>query len=99
MGVLNYFKTVFGTNAKEETISKASKGIVRDPYPISSYSDGAGVPSPRNLNTLLELYRKDPEVQAALTTRADAILNSGWTLDAGKQKDNKLKSMGFNYNF
>lgn len=97
MGILNYFKNIFGSQTNEQTISKASKGIVRNPQ-ISNYPSN-GASHPRNLNTLLDLYKKDPEVQTALTTRADAILQSGWTIDGGKQKINLLKKLGFNYNF
>lgn len=99
MGFLDYFKGVFNSRASEQTVSKASKGIVRDPYTVNTNIPDSGVNHPRNLNTLLDLFKKDPEVHAALTTRADAILNSGWTIEGGKQKKNLLKQFGFNYNF
>lgn len=98
MGFLDIFKR----KANEVVTEHASSGTIRNSF-YSSITRQQGQPSPQNLNTFLELYRKDPVVQAALTTRSEAILNSGWTIEGSKTaKDSAerlLKKIGFNYTF
>lgn len=100
MAFLDFLKR----KAKEDITEHASKGTIRNSF-YSSYSNKQlqGQPSPQNLNTFLELFKKDPVVHAALTTRSEAILNSGWTVEGSKTaKDSAerlLKKLGFNYTF
>lgn len=102
MGIKDFFKGVFN----QKQIDRASKGTVRNSIYSSRVRpnrDTLGQPSPEDLNIVLDLYKKDPVVQAAITTRADAILASGWTIDgATTSKESamsKLEKIGFNYNF
>lgn len=103
MGLLNFFKSKDGTPSQEVTANRDSRGTIRYSFSggFSSRNDRfkQGQPSPNNLNTYYELYKSDPEVQAALTTRTDAILASGFTTDGGKQNINQLEKLGFDYNF
>jgi hypothetical protein len=98
MGFLDIFKK----QVPETVVEKASKGTVRNSfYGSVSRKQEQGAPSPENLNVFLDLYKKDPVVQAAITTRSEAILNSGWTIDgsktAKKQAEDLLKKIGFSY--
>lgn len=83
-------------------ISRASKGISKDFYSGLLTFENAIQPS-QSLDTLKELFLKDPEVQAALTTRVNAILSSGYTIEGTerqkKDSENKLKKVGFNKSF
>ena len=78
MGFLDYFKKANNTPAQEVAVNRDSRGTVRYSFSggFSSRNDrfSQGQPSPNNLNVYLELYKNDPEVQAALTTKTNAIL-------------------------
>ncbi len=101
MGFLSFFKSNKGTPVSEVTTARDSRGTIR--YSFSNYGASrfgkGGQPSPTNLNVFYDLYKQDPEVQAALTTRTDAILASGHTVEGGKQQKNKLDKAKFDYNF
>ena len=98
------FLDIFNKKVPETLVEKASKGTIKNSfYGSMSPKDKQGQPSPVNMNVFLDLYKKDPVVQAALTTRSEAILNSGWTVEgsktAKKQAEDLLKKINFNYTF
>lgn len=92
----------FFSGSKQTQIDRASKGTVRESLYSSIHGrPQTGKPSDQDLNVILSLYQKDPVVQAALTTRADAILSSGYTIEGKKtvktQAETLLKKIGFDY--
>jgi len=96
MGLFDFFK-----NSKQAQVDRASKGTVRNSFYFSRARPKTGQASPQDLNVVLKTYQEDPVVQAALTTRADAILASGFTIE-GKPNPKKaaeelLKSVGLDY--
>lgn len=100
MGFLDIFKQ----KVPETITEKASKGTIKNSFYGSMKNKvRQGQPSPTNMNIFLDLYKKDPVVQAAITTRSEAILNSGWTVEgsktAKKQAEDLLKKIKFNYTF
>lgn len=105
MGIINSIKTNVIAAYDSVMTGRASKGTIRDSYySRSGRADSqSGQASPTNLNLVLEHFRLDPVVQTALTTRADAILASGWTNKGSvkqvKNADTRLKAYGFDYNY
>lgn len=90
----------FGDN--ETVVSKASSGISKDAW-YAEYDKKEGNAPPESLNLLYTIFSEDPIVNAAITTRVDAILDSGWTIEGSKtSKDSAeklLKKLGFNFKF
>lgn len=102
MGIKDFFKGLF----PEKQLSRASKGTIRDSVSYNTLpgrKSGSATPSKENLNVVLDLYSKDPVVQAAITTRVDAILSSGYHLIGSstprKDAEKILEKVGFNYSF
>jgi len=95
-----WFNSLLQSFSKEETSDRASKGTIRNSW-YSGQVTAGGEPSPENLNVVLNHYKLDPVVQAAISTRTNAILSSGWTID-GKptpkaSAETTLKKLGLNY--
>lgn len=92
-------KVSFG---EETSIVRSSKGVTRDGWYAETYR-GTGNASADKLNFMLEIFQQDPVVNTAITTRVNAILNSGWTIEGKKtpreESEKKLKELGFNYSF
>ena len=97
--IANTFKVNFGSN--EVIVDKASKGISKDSFYSQAFRPKEGTAAPENLNVLLDLFSKDPIVNAGITTRVNAILASGFTLNGKKRQtkdaSNTLKRIGYNY--
>jgi hypothetical protein len=87
---------------EEASVAKASQGITRDAWYAEAYKS-EGAPPPEDLNLLYKIFSEDPIVNAAITTRVDAILDSGWTVEgsptAKSQAERLLKRVGFNFKF
>jgi hypothetical protein len=91
---------------KQETVDRASKGVVSDYGYYGSYSTNVtDAKSPNtSISVLLDMYEKDPVVNTAVTKRVNAILDSGFTVESDSQasKDSAkklLEELGFNYRF
>ena len=91
---------------KDETIKKASKGVIEGYYnsslSISKDNTVLGLLPKFDRKKVLDAIRKDSTVIAAITTLVDKSLENGWRLE-GKDKrssldkhTNKLRSIGFN---
>lgn len=84
--------------AEQELLDRSRKSVVKNW--ASGLADDIGQPSPSELNSILLLFSKDPVVYTGLTTRADGILSSGFTLEGPKtvveRDEKKLKRLGFN---
>ena len=102
MGIINNIKKAVNFGSNQKQVSKASAGIVKNAF-YAEISRQQAEPSPTALNIPLDLYQNDPVVQAAITTRADAMLANGYTIDgsksAKKAAETKLDEMGFGYQF
>lgn len=96
MGLFDFFK-----GNKQEQIDRSSKGTVRNSFFYTRTRPKTGQASPQDLNVVLKTYQEDPVVQAALTTRADAILASGYTIEGAKTvkeaAEKLLKKVSFDY--
>lgn len=92
-------KVSFG---EEDSVARASDGITRDAWYAESYRKQGNPPNDK-LNFMLQIFQEDPVVNTAITTRVNAILDSGWTVEGKetpKQEAQKLlKKVGFNYSF
>ena len=102
MGFLDIFKRKVNFGDNQEQVSKASKGIVKNSYYSYSFRKQPE-PSPENYDLILQMYQDDPVVQAAITTRGNAILSSGYTIDgassAVKAAEKKLDDAGMDFQF
>ena len=103
MGLFDIFRSTKPfTGSENYTVDRASKGQVKDWY-SGWYSKGQGSTSDENLDLMLSLFSKDPVVNTALTTRADGILASGYTIEgsktAKKEAEKTLEKLGFGYSF
>lgn len=87
---------------EEVAVSKASAGISKDAW-YAVYDKKQGNAPPESLNLLYRIFSEDPIVNAAITTRVDAILDSGWTIEGSKSSkeaaERLLKKVGFNFKF
>ena len=97
MGLFDLFKRNSGT-----LIEKASKGKVKNFYSSLGNSNNSYKPEV-DFDASLNLFLQDPEVNTAITTRVNAIISSGYTLEgksrAVKDAKNRLKKLGFTRNF
>lgn len=84
----------------EITTAKATEGISRDAW-YATYDRNQSNAPPESLNLLYKIFTEDPIVNAAITTRVDAILDSGWTIEGAKSSkesaERLLKKAGFNF--
>lgn len=82
-----------------QLVDKATKGTVKDfyeTYSVGPYASGK-VPD-SDMDVILDMFLKDPEVNAAVSVRINAIMSSGYTYE-GKSKETdakKLDELGFN---
>lgn len=95
-----WYDSIKNIFVKEVVSERASRGTIRNSW-YSGTMRNDGEPSPIALNYILEHYRLDPVVQAAVSTRVNAILASGWTINGAtatvKIANSKLKKLSFNY--
>lgn len=92
-------KVSFG---EETSIVRSSKGVTRDGWYAETYRGTGNAPADK-LNFMLEIFQQDPVVNTAITTRVNAVLASGWSIEgtkkAVKETEETLKKTGFNYSF
>ncbi len=89
---------------KNETIQKASRGVIKDYYNSgnSLQKDKVGLLPKFDRDKVLEDIRTDSTVISAITTLVDKSLENGWRLEGKDKKSNlkanteKLKEMRFN---
>ena len=98
MGIIDNIKETFGFNTM---VDKSSKGITKDSFYGQLFRPESGTQAPENLNVILDLFSKDPIVNAGITTRVNAILSSGYSIDGAsspvKVGEEKLKKLGYDY--
>lgn len=104
MGFIDNIKQVF-SGSPQGQIDRSSKGTVRNSWYGNAFQrqSNYGQPNPQDLNVILKLYQKDPVVQAAVKTRVNAILASGYTVEGAvntvKNANSVLDTTGFSYSF
>jgi len=92
-------KVSFG---EETTVARESAGISRDAWYAETFRKEGSKPEV-NLDEMLKIFQEDAIVNTAITTRANAILDGGWTVE-GKdtpkaEAERVLKKIGLNYSF
>lgn len=103
MDILKNIKGIFSNSKGEVLVDKASKGIAKESFYSHIGYPQQPIPPSENLNTLLDIFSRDPIVNAGLSTRANAINASGYTIEGAKKPkedaEKLLKKLGFNYLF
>lgn len=103
MNILKNIKNVFSNTTEEILVEKASKGVTKDSFYTNAGFPQQPITSSENLNVILDIFSKDPIVNAGLSTRANAINASGYTIEGAdntkKTAEKLLKKIGFNYLF
>lgn len=99
----SFLKFIPSVNFGEESmVAKASDGITRDAWYAETWRK-QGNPPPENLNLMLQIFNEDPIVNTAVTTRVNAMLDSGWTIEGRdtpkSEAERILKKVGFDYAF
>ncbi|WP_298752978.1 phage portal protein [uncultured Arcobacter sp.] len=100
----NFYKNLIGSSSKGTLVAEASKGTMKEFFESNSMGRlSNGYQPQENLDTLLNIFLNDPEVNAAITTRANAIFSTGYTIEGAKTQveraESKLKKAGFNRKF